>query len=69
MYNFKFEVIQQQTEEMLKEGGFSLNNFASNAAPSESHAINENKNKSKVIVKDADTGIGDGKFRIMVTFE
>ncbi len=70
--NVGFKMIELQSEEMLEQRAgepFSLNNFASNAAPSEYHAINENKNKSEVIVKDVDTGIEGGKFRIMVTFE
>jgi hypothetical protein len=66
-----FKVIEMQTEEMIETKGepFSLNNYAANAAPSEQHAINENKDKDKVVVKDVDTGIGNGKFRIMITYE
>lgn len=69
---WEFKVIEMQTEEMIEQGEgepFSLNNFAANAAPSEQHAINENKDKSKVEVKDVDTGLGNGKFRIMITYE
>ena len=72
MYNFNIKVIELQTEEMLdpeKGEAYTPNNYAANAAPSEAHAINENKDKSKVEIKDVDTGIDGGKFRIMITYE
>lgn len=69
--NVELRIVEKQTEEMIETEGtpFSLNNFASNAAPSHDHFIRENKNKSKIIIKDVDTGIGEGKFRIAITFE
>jgi len=71
MYEWSFKVIEMQTEEMVETKGepYSTNNFAANAAPSEQHAVNENKDKKKVEVKDVDTGIGEGKFRIMISYE
>jgi len=71
-FGFSLKVIELQTEEMIEQEkgeAFSLNNFAANAAPSEAHAINENKDKSKVEIKDVDTGLDGGKFRIMITYE
>lgn len=69
MYNFDFKVIETQKEEMLEDNISSTNNFASNAAPSEDHLINENKNKKDIVIKDVDTGIDSGKFRIMISYE
>ena len=71
-YGYNLKVIELQTEEMMEDGNgeaYTPNNFVANAAPSEDHAINENKDKNKVVVKDVDTGIDGGKFRIMITYE
>lgn len=68
MYNFKLDIISLQKEEIL-ESSDAVNTYASNAAPSEEHLKNETKNKKDIVIKDVDTGIGNGKFRIMITTE
>lgn len=67
-FEWSFKVIEQQTEEMV-DAPTMTNNYASNAAPSEAHFINENKSAKKVEIKDVDTGIDNGKFRIMISYE